>query len=156
MITGKPFPLGVICHIYWPWCALCKLVVPSRLWLQCVIYGLWTSRYEADRRKVPICSFTSSWLCCTKASFVVWRAMHYGIVHLYSEHASTQKNPTHFLDRKLRQYISTPLSLVCDLKWSPHCSVVCGCVFVCMLACVQHMHRMQTYAGRVVLAEWRF
>ena len=59
MITDKPFPLGVIWDIYWPWFALWAPLAPSRLR---VCYGLWTGRYEADRRKVPIWSFTSSWL----------------------------------------------------------------------------------------------
>lgn len=39
MITGEPFPRGVICNIYCPWCALSALMAPLRLRLLCVRCG---------------------------------------------------------------------------------------------------------------------
>lgn len=72
--------------------------------------------YKADRKKKRFlpCTFTPSWLTgclvgssCTRALFVVWRAMHYGTVHIYSAHTHTHRNSAHFLDRKFRRRATT-------------------------------------------------
>ncbi len=115
MITGETFPLGVICNIYCPWCTLSAPMAPSRLWLLCVRCGFWTSRYEADRRKVPACSFTSSWLpgclvgcaaqeSCLRSGGLCIMEQSISIVHT---HRHTRTNSLHFLDRKFRLYTTT-------------------------------------------------
>lgn len=149
MITGEPFPLGVICNIYCPWCALSAMMAPSRLRLLCVCCGFWTSRYEADGRKVPTCCFTSSWLTgcllgCAAQEPCLWSgglcimeqsvsiAQTHAHRHTQTEPISLTGSTGHIQPRR------TPLSLVCHLKWSAYCSVVRGCVFVLVLACLQH------------------
>lgn len=147
MITDEPFPLGVICNIYCSWCALSAPMAPSRLWLLCERCGFWTSRYKTDRRKV---------LCCTRALFVVWRAMHYGTVHFYSTHThtDTHTNSAHFLDRKLRPY-TTMKDAALPCLWSEVKRIVPLSVGVCLRSRVSNI-RLQTYAGLAGLAESRF
>lgn len=150
MIRGKSAPLGVICNIYYTRHAPCALKAPWRLWLLCALYGFWTSRYEADSRKVPTCTFTSSWLmgrtvCCAAQGPRLWSgAMHYGTVQLYTQaHTRARTHaPTLLISSTGSsghiQPQRTPRSLVRDLKWNAYCSVVRGCVFVLVLACLHH------------------
>lgn len=144
MITGRPFPLGVICNIYCPRRALSVPTAPSRLWHLCAMWFL-DPKMEADRRKVPTCSFTSSWLTgflvgCAAQEPCLWSGglcimeQSVSIVHTNTQ---IHTNLAHFLDRKFRPYtIMKDIALPClrlEVK-----RVLFRHLRVFMLACLQH------------------
>lgn len=76
------------------------------------------------------------WLCCIRALFVVWRAMHYGTVHLYSAHTETHTELANFLDRKFRPYTTTKDTALSCLQ-SEVKRVLFRCPWVCVCVCAR-------------------
>lgn len=131
MITGQTFPLGVIYDIYCPRRALSAPLAPSRLRLLCLHCGFfWIGRCEAGRRKVPACSFTSSWLTgrsvgCAAQESCLWsgglcimeQSIPMAHTHMRACTTDTQTHPISSTGSSSHiQPPRTALSVVCNPK----------------------------------------
>lgn len=112
MITGQPFPLGVICNIYCP--LMFSISTDGAFEAVASVCALWFLDQQIEGRKekgsymslhLQLADRLLGWLCCTRALFVVWRAMHYGTVRFYR--TQTHTNMANFLDRKYTPYTTT-------------------------------------------------